>query len=353
MAKIPQELVSLAQRLISVPTPPGREDRLVPLVEERLSAAGLAVRRQSVPGAGENILASRGTGGPLFVAHLDVFPAYEHPHAFQPRVQGDQLIGRGAVDAKGQIAALLFALCATERPVEVALVVDEEHLGRGSESLQVTAETPGAVVLEPTSLRIAPAEAGSIGLTVLATGTPAHGTMPWRGKSAIENGFSLYRNLCKHPIMKHRHPLFDRGAWVNLGRIHGGYDTMVVPNRCELEMDIGFAPGLGAATVEDEVRSALSEAEAFQITDIWEPWETDPHCQIVATLSNACSAVMGTEPNLWGMPSWTDGAHLVQKRIPTVVFGAGDLAVAHTWWETLPLSELHLLSRILSQMIGG
>jgi len=326
---------------------------MLPLVEERLRQAGLSVRRQSVPGAGENVVASRGEGGPLFLAHLDVFPAYEHPHAFEPRLQGNTLVGRGAVDTKGQIAALLTALADSDGPVEVALVVDEEHLGRGSESLEVPAGTPGAVVLEPTELRIAPAEAGSVGLTVLAHGTPAHGTMPWRGVSAIEHGYALYRKLRRHPIMKHRHPLFERGAWVNLGRIYGGYDTMVVPNRCEMEMDIGFAPGLTASTVEAQVREALFETEAFQITDIWEPWETDPRCEIVVSLADAYRAVTGEEAKQWGMPSWTDGAHLVQKRIPTVVFGAGDLAVAHTWWESLPLSELNLLAQVLTRMIEG
>ncbi|MFO8033987.1 MAG: M20/M25/M40 family metallo-hydrolase [Candidatus Bipolaricaulota bacterium] len=289
----------------------------------------------------------------MFLAHLDVFPAYEHPEAFTPRLQGTELIGRGAVDTKGQIAALLVALFATRGPAEVALVVDEEHLGRGSESLQVRPETPGAVVLEPTGLRIAPAEAGSIGLAVLATGTPAHGTMPWRGRSAIEHGFSLYRKLRRLPFMKHHHTLFDRGAWVNLGRIHGGYDTMVVPNRCELDMDIGFAPGLTAAAVEEVVREALSKAEAVQITDIWEPWETDPGAEIIESLAHALRAVLGEQPKQWGMPSWTDGAHLVQKGVPTVIFGAGDLAVAHTWRESLPLSELHVMSKVLSRLISS
>ncbi len=257
MARVPDRLVKLAQELVSVPTPAGREDRLLPMVEQELAQAGLAVRRQAVPGAGENVLASRGEGGPLFLAHLDVFPAYEHPNAFAPRLHEGELIGRGAVDTKGQIAALLLALSSTTGSAEVALVVDEEHLGRGSESLEVP------------------------------PGTPAHGTMPWRGNSAIEHGFSLYRRLRRLSIMKHRHLLFDRGAWVNLGRISGGYDTMVVPNRCELDLDIGFAPGLAAAAVEAEVREALSTAEAFQITDIWEPWETDPGEQIVVALTRA------------------------------------------------------------------
>jgi acetylornithine deacetylase/succinyl-diaminopimelate desuccinylase-like protein len=351
MAQVSKKLVELARELVAVPTPAGREHRILPLLAERLSQAGLSVRRQPVPGAGENLIASRGQGGPWFVTHLDVFPPYEHPAPFTPRVEGEELIGRGAVDTKGQIAALLWAISVTWEPVQVALVVDEEQLGRGSEPLEVPTGAVGAVVLEPTCLRIAPAEAGSIGLVVLAGGRPAHGTMPWRGSSAIELAFALYERLLTLPVMQHRHPLFERGAWVNLGRIAGGYDTMVVPSHCEMELDVGFAPGLSAAEVAKEVKGALSEAETVQITDIWDPWETDPRTQVVVALKRAFRNAIGKEPKLSGMPAWTDGANLVRKRIPTVVFGAGDLAVAHTWREALPLSELELLAGVLSELI--
>jgi len=351
MVQVAKELVELARELIAVPTPAGREHRILPLLEDRLVQAGLSVRRQPVPGAGENLIASRGEGGPWFVTHMDVFPPYEHPAPFSPRVEGEELIGRGAVDTKGQIAALLWAVSVTQEPVQVALVVDEEQLGRGSEALEVPTGALGAVVLEPTRLHIAPAEAGSVGLVVLAGGRPAHGTMPWRGSSAIELAFALYERLLSLPLMQHRHPLFERGAWVNLGRIKGGYDTMVVPSRCELELDVGFAPGLSATEVAEQVKEALAEAETVQITDIWDPWETDLEAQVVSALKLAFRNAAGKEPELWGMPSWTDGANLVKKGVPTVVFGAGDLAVAHTWRESLPLSELGLLGQVLSELI--
>ncbi|MBC7098978.1 M20/M25/M40 family metallo-hydrolase [Candidatus Bipolaricaulota bacterium] len=352
MDRIPEGLVRLAEELIAFPTTAGREGLCLEYLSERLSRAGLHVTTQPVPGAGENVVASRGEGGPWIVSHLDVFPPYEHPQPFSPRVEGGELIGRGAVDTKGQIAALLWALARTEGPVQVALVVDEEQLGRGSEALEVPPGVLGAVVLEPTGLRVAPAEAGSIGLSVLVAGKAAHGTMPWRGSSAIDLAFALYERLLSLPLMRHSHPLFERGAWVNLGRIQGGYDTMVVPTRCELELDVGFAPGLSAARVFEEVHAALAEAEALQVTDVWDPWETPSDAVIVKLLERAVQAV-GLPVGRWGMPSWTDGANLVRKGVPTVVFGAGELAVAHTFHEALPLSELHGLARVLIELIGG
>ncbi|MGC9530266.1 MAG: M20 family metallopeptidase [Candidatus Bipolaricaulaceae bacterium] len=281
------ELLELARRLVAAATPAGREHRILPYMEEQLARAGLTVSRQRVAGAGENLIAGRGSGGPWLVSHLDVFPAYEHPAPFSPRLEGEELVGRGAVDTKGQIAALLWAVASTRAPVQVALVVDEEQLGRGSEALEVPPGAEGAVVLEPTNLRVAPAEAGSVGLVVLAGGRPAHGAMPWRGSSAIERAFALYERMCTLPLMQHRHPLFERGAWVNLGHIRGGYNTMVVPSRCEMELDVGFAPGLSAADVADQLEAALSEAEAVHITNIWEPWETDPAAAVVGAVERA------------------------------------------------------------------
>ncbi len=350
MERPPEGLVELARELTAFPTTAGREHLCLEYLSERLSRAGLEVSRQPVPGAGENLIASRGEGGPWIVTHLDVFPPYEHPQPFAPRIEGEELIGRGAVDTKGQIAALLWALARTQGPVQVALVVDEEQLGRGSEALEVPPGISGAVVLEPTGLRLASAEAGSLGLSVIVAGRAAHGTMPWRGVSAIELAFALHERLLSLPFISHRHPLFERGGWVNLGRIAGGYDTMVVPSRCEMELDVGFAPGLSAAEVAGEVHGALAEAEAVQVTDAWDPWETPEDAPVLVELERAVRAA-GLPVRRWGMPSWTDAANLVRKGVPAVVFGAGDLAVAHTWREALPLPELHSLSRTLVELI--
>lgn len=342
--------VELAKKLVSFPTTAGREGLILEFLEEALRGCGFAVSRQPVPGAGENLIAARGEGGVWLVTHLDVFPPYEHPQPFSPRVEGEELVGRGAVDTKGQLAALLSALATTQAPAQVALVVDEESLGRGSAALEVPPGIVGAVVLEPTGLRLAPAEAGSLGLFLITTGKEAHGSLPWRGKSAVELAFSLYEKLKNLPFVSHTHPLFEQGGWVNLGRIQGGYDTMLVPNRCELELDIGFAPGLPAAQVAQQVRQALAEAETMEITDIWEPWETSLQEEIVRRVSQALAKVLG-KVTLWGMPSWTDGANLVRKGVPTVILGAGDLALAHSFREALPLPQLFSLSEVLAELL--
>ena len=347
------QLLRLARELIQIPTVAGREYRIMDYLAAELQRAGCSVSWQTVLGAGgHNLIASRGEGGPWFVTHVDVYPTYDHPDPFKPQMEDSKaIVGRGAVDTKGQIAGLLYSLQQTSGPVQVSFVVDEERLARGSEALEVPPEVNGAIILEPTELKIAVAEAGSMGLEVNVTGKAAHGAMPWMGKSAVELAFSQYQRLRTKPFIHHYHPLFSPGGWVNLGRISGGHDTMLVPPRCLMEMEVGFAPGISAHQVTDQIYEALSEAESVHIEDIWDPWETDSEEEVVLSLQRAFQEAVGFEAELWGVPSWTDGANVVRKGIPTVVFGAGSLAVAHTWHESLPLDQLEGLYRILTRLI--
>ena len=350
----PRDVLDLAGELIRCPTVAGRERLISEPLARELTQAGCTLSWQKVTGAGgKNLVASRGSGGPLFVTHVDVYPAYGHPDPFAFDVRDGYFIGRGAVDTKGQIAALLSGLKQTEEPVQIAFVVDEEGLGRGSEELEIPTDVTGAVVLEPTGLKLAPAEAGSIGLQLRFTGREAHGAMPWAGESAVDTAVSHYHKLKELPFTRHGHRLFSYGGWVNLGRIEGGSDTMLVPPRCIMELEVGFAPGLEADTVAQQIYESLDAAESIHMEDIWEPWETDEQEPLIRDLARAAGRIQGSEPGMWGMPSWTDGANLVRKGIPTVVFGAGDLAVAHTSEECMPLDQLGEMNRILIEFIRG
>ncbi len=345
-------LVEIALELMRPHTTSGREWLIEDFLVERLEEAGLEVRLQEVPGVGDNVIAHRGEGGFLIVTHTDVYP-YLTPEIQEPRVEDGMLFGRGAVDTKGQIAALLVALKESKGSVSVALVVDEELEGRGSRLLEIPPGCPGAVVLEPTELSICTAEGGTLEVRVVTRGKEAHGSTPWAGDNAVEKAIRLYNKLHSASFLRHRHPLFPQGAWINIGRIEGGHDAMVVPSSCSMHLEIGFAPGLSADAVEDEVEEILSEAETMEVLDFSPPWETPRGAAVIAALEEAFRKALGREPRRAGMPSWTDGANLHKKGIPTVVFGAGKLEVAHTPWESVRIEELEELSLVLRALIDG
>lgn len=348
--KVSGYVVELAKELVSIPTVTGEESRVAGLIETELKEAGMEVRRQEVEGAGFNILASRGRGGLLFLTHLDVFPPYDHPEPFEPKVEGEEIIGRGAADAKGQIAALISALKESEGPAEVALVVDEERLGRGSEALEIPKECQGAVVLEPTGLAICTSQAGSIEVEIETLGKAAHGSTPWEGENAIEKALTIYERLRRLPILERRSRHFPRG-WVVLGRIEGGYEPMVVPRRCVMHVDIGFAPGVDPKEAERQVREAAEEALSVRVIDLWEGFEVDENSKVVRALAEAFERATGRRPEFSGMPSWTDASNLLRKGLTSVIFGAGRLSVAHSDREALPIPQLLEMTSILRELI--
>lgn len=353
MKEVERQAVELALRLVSIPTVTGEEARVAELVEAELRSAGMEVRRQEVHGAGFNILASRGEGGPLFVTHLDVFPPYDHPDPFEPRLTDEgEIVGRGAVDAKGQIAALLAALKGSDGPAEVALVVDEERLGRGSEALPVPRGCQGAVVLEPTGLKVCTSQAGSIEVEIETLGKAAHGSTPWDGENAIDKTLEIYRRLRELPLLKARSKHFPNGGWVVLGRIEGGYEPMVVPRRCVMHVDIGFAPGVDPKEAERQVREAAEGALSVRVIDLWEGFEVDENSKVVRALVTAFERATGRKAEISGMPSWTDASNLLRKGVTPVIIGAGRLSSAHSDREALPVSQLVELVGILRELIG-
>lgn len=345
-----ERVLELLKKLVSIPSVSGQEAAIAETVEELLYGSGLSVRRQPVEALAFNILGSRGKGGPLLLSHLDVFPAYDHPEPFTPRVEGDEMIGRGTVDAKGQIAGLICALEHTTEPVEIALVVDEERTAKGSEVLELPKDCPGAVVLEPTSLNLCTSQAGSIEFRVVTSGTSAHGATPSHGVNAIDSALSIYRRLSSLPLLSLRSKHFN-GGWVLLGRIEGGYEPMVIPTTCTMHIDIGFAPGVPASEAERQVREACSDVSVLDILDLTDGFELSEDSVVVRCLSDAFKRALGREPSFTGMPSWTDAFNLHRKGVEVIIFGAGELSKAHSDREAISIAQVCDMVRVLREFI--
>ncbi|MFN8532871.1 MAG: M20/M25/M40 family metallo-hydrolase [Dehalococcoidia bacterium] len=341
------DLAALTAELIAFPSHENESavQRFLANAFERL---GLTVRLDEVIPGRFNLIAVRGAGGPLLCSHADAFPPYDHPNPFSLQREDGLLIGRAVNDTKGQIAALLAAVEASHRPVEVAITADEERLGRGS--LALAPRSHAAVVLEPTDLAICTAEGGFLECELTVTGHPAHGTMPHYGKNAILAAVDCYRAICALPQFSVDHRLLGR-PWTTLGTIAGGYEVGVVPSHCAVRFDLGIWPGVDLT----ETRAACSAvAEHFggvlAVLDESPGFELDPETEIVRRLVEAL-AKAGSTPRLGGMASWTDAQNLMIKGIPSVVFGAGELGTAHSNRETVRLTDLGIVRDTLQILI--
>ena len=346
-----KRIVEVLRKLVEIPTPTGKEERLHKFLSSFLERTGFQVEVQEIPNYRPNLVGRRGKGNLLFCTHIDTVPGFDHPQAYKLRLEGENLIGRGVVDPKGQIASLLVALEKTEAPCQVAFTSGEEEEALGSKFLQVEARQ--GIVLEPTELSLALTQAGAIDIEVKVEGKSAHGSVPHKGENAILKAFRIYQKLEKMGFLKLTHPHFPKGGWVNLGKIEGGKDIMVVPYRCHFEADIGIVPGVSVEKAIEEIKNVTAQDGVMvNFRDISPPIEIRSDLKVVKVLKESFRKVVGEEIQVKGMPSWTDAQYLFEKGIQCVVFGAGKLSRAHSNCELVSLRELELLSLILVRLLN-
>lgn len=357
-----ERLTELTSALVAVPTHETEKEAQT-LLAAWLGACGFDCELQEVVPGRPNLVARRGRGGPFLCSHVDVHPPHDHPDPFTCRRQGANLVGRGVLDAKGQIAALVAAVeSAPDAPALVAITCDEEGGGLGSERLQLP-EGPwrneGGIVLEPTDLRVGVAQTGHVDVEIDVSGTPGHAYGPEVSGSPIAAVLAALDALETCSFLDARHPLLPRPRR-HIGRIEGGEHVWRRPARARAGVGLGVVPGVDLEEAKSEVRARLDDLAArwvsrgtsftYEIVDASEPIEVSPELEVIGRLERA----MGSPVEPWGVPSWTDAGNLlVRHGVPCVVFGAGDLASAHSDHEWVRISDLERLSGILGRLLTG
>jgi acetylornithine deacetylase len=289
--------------------------------------------------------------------HMDVVPATrEHwtGDPFDPRRDGDRLIARGAADMKSQLAACVFAarhVADTPGGLDGRIVVEsvagEEEGGIGAATAATSNPYPferdGAIVTEPTDLRVVTATEGCLMGRVSIEGRPAHAARRWAGESVLpvfERVRRAFEKLEAERVERVSHPLYERFEvpWpIVIGRVEAGTWASNVPGTLTAEMRVGVAPGESVDAVERECRERLAvlaadhegkiDFERFGIQ--FEPAEVDSDEPIVASLRESMPAngLDATEPI--GETYGADARYYLAAGIPTVVFGPGRIEEAH------------------------
>src|SRR3954471_14699731 len=191
--------------------------------------------------------------------HLDVVPAYASQ--FEPRIEGDRLIGRGAYDMKGALAAMMCAVkdvAANDRVrVRFVCVPDEESDDVSSRSIDALVADgyrgDFAITGEPTDLHIGVQAKGVLAARVAVHGVAAHGSTPWLGDNAILKAHDAFRRIETLPFSRESSDLFDRPS-INLARIEGGDAFNKVPDRCTMDVDIRFLPTQDPGSILAQIR---------------------------------------------------------------------------------------------------
>jgi succinyl-diaminopimelate desuccinylase len=214
---------------------------------------------------------ARGVADPptvVFHGHLDVVPAY--PSQFEPRIEGDRLIGRGAYDMKGALAAMMCAVAdvAEQEHVRIRFVCvpDEESEDVSSRSIDVLVANGlrgnFALTGEPTDLHIGVQAKGVLAIRAAVAGLAAHGSTPWLGDNAILKAHDAFRRIETLPFSRESSDLFDRPS-INLARIEGGDAFNKVPDRCTMDVDIRFLPTQDPGEILAQIR-AIPDLEVLK-----------------------------------------------------------------------------------------
>ncbi|MCS7251230.1 MAG: M20/M25/M40 family metallo-hydrolase [Anaerolineae bacterium] len=345
-------------RLIEIPSPNGEEGSLIAFLEDWLRVRGFPVARFPVPGYPWPNLLIHPQPRPqlLITVHVDTVPPLAHPRPYVAIEREGRIYGLGSVDVKGGLAAMMVALdiVGADRlmrsPISIALTVDEEQMGRGAEALARACWPEAVIAIEPTDFTISVAEAGTVELALEIRGRSAHGSVVERGRNAIQGAMELLRELESLPSIQAHHPLIGRGAVTPLF-IRGGERSLVIPDHCELHLDIRWLPGISQETLMGEIEATLSRHEViWRVIDLSAPFETPVEAPIVQLLGAALTET-GLPIRLSGMPSWTDAEPFVRSGAQAVVFGPGSLTVAHTPEEHISISELLRITQVLVTLI--
>jgi succinyl-diaminopimelate desuccinylase len=257
--------------------------------------------------------------------HLDVVPG--RPEQFEPRVEGDRLIGRGAYDMKGGLAAMMCTLKDVESQdrvrVRLVCVPDEEseELDKRSTDTVVEGGLGGdfAITGEPTDMHIGVQAKGVLVMRIVVHGRATHGSTPWLGDNAVLKAIDVFRAIETLPFSRESSEMFDRPS-INLGRIKGGDAINKVPDRCEMAVDVRYLPGQDPGEILAQVR-AIPEIDVER-TFIHPPvtvTRTDP---FVRALREAVSrSLPETETLSVGRDGASDAASFIEAGIPAVEFG--------------------------------
>jgi acetylornithine deacetylase/succinyl-diaminopimelate desuccinylase-like protein len=292
----------------------------------------------------------------LLAPHLDTVNATAQQ--FVPVRSNGRLYGRGACDTKGSVAAMICALCnlakGAQRPAATEIVfvglVDEENSQSGSRALATSGfKADLAVVGEPTNLQVVTAHKGSLWLRFETKGKSAHGSRPELGRNAVHEMsrvVDLLQTDYAATLRRRCHPLLGR-ATVSVGVIHGGTQPNIVPDHCFILVDRRTLPGETEGGVRREIlkllrREGLRVACADDKLAPCRPLDTNPDLPLVIQL---LSQTHQHKPA--GVHYFSDAAVLAEGGIPSVVFGPGDIAQAHTSDEWVELAEVERAKDLL------
>jgi acetylornithine deacetylase/succinyl-diaminopimelate desuccinylase len=375
-----REILELLADLVRAPSHPGiarQEEAAARVLDAFLRRHGVPSGLVEVREGRPNVMAAIEAKKPgrhlLLCGHLDTVPPNTGSSAdfFSAAIADGRMAGRGTVDMKGALAAMAGALAGIQESgglasgrLTLAAVIDEEMESLGAEALILSGfKADGAIIGEPTENRVAIGHKGLEWLEARFTGKAAHGGTPEAGINAIA-GAAHFASLVEQELVpgfeRRRDPVLGLPA-INLGTIRGGQQPSMVAAECLIQLDRRWVTTETIEQVFDDLEQLLARVRAARpglttrlermpegmATMIHGPLIIDPGHPLVRSAGGALEDMGRPEAPLTVFPAWTDGALISREAgIPTLIWGPGELKLAHSAEESVPVEEIILASRL-------
>lgn len=390
--------VRLVQELIRIPSVTGEERAAQNRVAIALEQAGLDVdqfeadvdrlkghprfpgmeieRTEAVLVAG--LLGQKGERSLILNGHVDVVPVGDrhawHSSPWSAHIHAGRLYGRGACDMKAGLAIGIGAAAALKKsglPLRgrliVQSVVGEEDGGIGTFAMADRGyRADAAYVLEPTRLRLIPAQAGALSFRLRIRGRSAHASVRYQGVSAIDKYQLVEARLrqLERSLNAQPHQLFTKypiAYPLSIGRIRAGSWSSTVPDELQCEGRVGVPIGVASDEVRRQFAAALADLgqrddwlaehppEIDWFGGQFDAVEVDPALPAFAALQSAHTDEFGVAPELEGAPYGSDMRLLVHEaETPAILYGPGDIQQAHSTDEWISVDDIVHAARVVT-----
>ena len=347
--RMQEQAVRLLTNLLGIYSPSGKEGDIATFLAEEMKKLGFQVGLDAIG----NVIGVVGEGGPtiFLCGHMDTVAGH-----LPLRVEEEKIYARGAVDAKGPLAAMVMAAAEVAKEptfkgkVLLASVVEEEATSRGVRHMITQGiQADYAIFGEPSGVEnITIGYKGQIQLKVICKTQTGHSSTPWLYENAIENAYDLWLQIKNSypPVEKAESPF--NAVTACLTKINGGKATSVIPFEVEMFVDIRVPPQFTTLQVVHETQNVIARYQEANpkvnvkssVEDTVEPFEVNKTSPLVHALSSSVRKVLNKPATLL-RKTGTGDMNILGKamNLPIVTYGPGDSHLDHTLDEHIVIGE--------------
>ncbi|ADK79274.1 M20/M25/M40 family metallo-hydrolase [Sediminispirochaeta smaragdinae] len=376
-----KEVLAFARQLVCEPGNSGDEEKSALLIEKKMNELGYNQVRVDPYGSVIGIINGSKPGPTiLFDGHVDVVPIHEpdewHHDPYGGEVVGDKLISRGSADMKGSVTAMIFAASYLDKEkllgtiIVSASVAEELIPGRALEKILDEYKVDAVVVGEPTKLRLGFTEKGRCSISMTVTGEVAHSSSPELGKNAIYIANDAIRRIREIPVNSDPFLGDEVRELVELrseptpgyGSVPyycwGLWECRILPGESEQALLNKFVSSQKGSEWEERIHFQFETIDIPNFTgthligkDFLPAWREDKNSGLYKQMEAAVEKSgipVEYEPIYYGSNALMSCG---VKKLPTVIFGPGDVALAHKPDEYLRIQDLWKATKIFNHIM--